>query len=96
MPDFFRPMFYYMETHPHTGIPGPKILDTDGTIQGSARALPNDSTAFYGSSSPLTRYFLNNPISLANIMTLGHNEGEPIAVDWVFRRMHAGERRAAI
>ena len=83
MPDFFRPMVYYMETHPHTDILGPKILYTDGTVQGSARAFSNALTTFYGRSSPLTRYFPNNQISRANIMSLGHNEGEPIAVDWV-------------
>jgi len=83
MPIFFRPMLDYMESHPHTGILGPKILDTDGTVQGSARAFPNALTALYGRSSPITKYFPNNLISRSNIMTLGINRKSPMEVDWV-------------
>ncbi len=60
-PDFFRPMIDYMETHPRTGILGPKILDTDGTIQGSARAFPNALTALYGRSSPSDKTLSEQP-----------------------------------
>jgi GT2 family glycosyltransferase/glycosyltransferase involved in cell wall biosynthesis len=82
-PVFFRPMIDYMENHPRTGIIGPKILDTDGTIQGSARAFPNALTALYGRSSPLTKYFPNNPVSRSNIMTMDHHNEDPLVVDWV-------------
>jgi len=80
---FFHPMINYMETHLDTGILGPRILDTDGTVQGSARAFPNALTALYGRSSPLTRYFPNNPVSRANIMTIGINGKAPMEVNWV-------------
>jgi GT2 family glycosyltransferase/glycosyltransferase involved in cell wall biosynthesis len=81
--DFFQPILEYLENNKSTGIIGPKILDTDGTIQGSARAFPNALTALYGRSSPLTKYFPNNPISRANTMTIGRNMGNPMVVDWV-------------
>jgi len=81
--DFFQPILDYMETHKDTGIIGPKILDTDGSIQGSARTFPNILTALYGRSSPLTKHFPNNPISRFNIMTIGSDGISPMEVDWV-------------
>jgi len=94
VPVFFRPILQYMETHPHTGILGPKILDTDGTVQGSARAFPNALTALYGRSSPLTKYFPNNPVSRANIMTIGINKKSPMEVDWVSGACMMARRQA--
>lgn len=80
---FFMPMIEYMDKHPDVGIVGPKILDSDGKTQGSARAFPNALTALYGRSSPLTRYFPNNPISRANIVTIESDGKTPQEVDWV-------------
>ena len=73
----------FMENNPTIGVTGPKILNTDGSVQGSARAFPTPLTALFGRSSVLTRMFPNNPITRANILTFKCNGRHPMKVDWV-------------
>jgi len=80
---FFEFALKYMNHHPDVGILGPKILETDGAVQGSARAFPNLLTALFGRTSMLSRAFPNNPITRENILT-GRSDGvTPMEVDWV-------------
>jgi len=81
--DFFRPIINYMNHNPDVGIAGPLVLDSDGSVQGSARAFPNILTALYGRTSLLTRLFPKNRISQANILTQANDEHRPVAVDWL-------------
>lgn len=80
---FFGPIIDYMESYPDVGIAGPKILNSDGKVQGSARAFPNILTALYGRTSPLTRYFPNNRVSRSNIITIENDGKAPQLVDWL-------------
>jgi GT2 family glycosyltransferase len=80
---FFKKILTYLQTYPSVGILGPKVLNYDGTVQGSARAFPNLLTAFFGRNSYLTKMFPNNPISRANILNLNHPKDRSIEVDWV-------------
>ncbi|MCJ7771911.1 MAG: glycosyltransferase [Desulfobacterales bacterium] len=80
---FFKSFLSYMEKSPDIGILGPKIFDSDGEIEGSARAFPSILTAFFGRNSFLTRYFPNNPITRANILTTLCTNNEPVIVDWI-------------
>ncbi len=82
-PGFFGPLLEYMETHGDVGIIGPRILDTDETVQGSARAFPTLLTALFGRRSILTRFFPDNPITRENILTSRSDGVSPMAVDWV-------------
>lgn len=81
--NFFTTILPYMENNQDIGIIGPKILDSDGLVEGSARAFPSMLTAFFGRKSFLTRYFPNNPISRANILTTLSKDNEPVIVDWI-------------
>ncbi len=81
--DFFKSVLSYMEQNPDIGILGPKILDADGEIEGSARAFPSLLTAFFGRKSILTRFFPNNPFSRANILTTLSRDNMPVSVDWI-------------
>jgi len=72
----------YMDTRADAAIVGPRILDSDGTIQGSARRFPGVTTAIAGRSSWLTKRFPNNPLSRHNLPALEHR-AEPLDVDWV-------------
>ncbi len=83
MDGFFEPILRYMEEHPHVGIVGPKILDHDGSIQGSARTFPTPLTGLFGRSSLLSRFFPNNPFTRANILTTRSDGKTPMEVDWV-------------
>jgi GT2 family glycosyltransferase len=81
--DFFIPAIEFMEQHHDVGVLGPKILDPDGSVQGSARSFPTPLTAIFGRTSLLTRLFPNNPISRQNILTAGFDNQSIVPVDWV-------------
>jgi GT2 family glycosyltransferase len=81
--DFFIKALGFMKQHPDVGILGPKILDPDGSVQGSARSFPTPLTAIFGRTSLLTRLFPNNPFSQQNILTINSDRGQIKAVDWV-------------
>ena len=61
---------------------GPRILNPDGSVQGSARRFPGLSTFFAGRSSWLTRHFPRNPLSRWNLPALTEIT-TPLEVDWV-------------
>lgn len=91
---FFDSILQYIGNNPDTGIVGPKILNSDGSIQGSARAFPKPWMAFYGRNSFLTRWFPNNPISRKCILTTGSDGVTPMSVDWVSGACMLVRRRA--
>ncbi len=80
---FFESVVDYMDKHRDIGILGPKVLDDDGSVQGSARAFPNPLTALFGRNSFLTRIFPNNALSRANVLNLNGVNDLPMTVDWV-------------
>ncbi len=71
--------------YPDCVVVGPRVVDPDGTIQGSARGDPTIFTGLFGRSSLLTRRFPRSPLAKQNIRTLA--EVEPgdtsVVVDWV-------------
>ena len=73
----------YLSSHRRIGILGPRIVDDDGSVQGSARAFPSVFTGMFGRTSVLTRLFPNNRYSRQNILTHRSAAGRPVAVDWV-------------
>jgi len=70
----------FMEKNPEIGIAGPKIINSDGSIQLSCRRFPSIISA--GFHTILTGIVPNNPFSrkykLADI-----NRDKPFKVDWV-------------
>jgi len=80
---FFKSVLPFMELNPQVAIAGPRILDEDGSLQGSARAFPTPLTAIFGRSSLFTRIFPNNPITSANVLTSRSDGIHPMEVDWV-------------
>ena len=79
----FKSAVAFMEENPEVGILGPRILNTDGSIQGSARGFPTPLTAFFGRNSLLTRVFPGNRITRENILTTKSDGKTPMEVDWV-------------
>jgi GT2 family glycosyltransferase len=79
----FEEILEYMEKNTDIGIVGPRILDTDGTTQGSARAFPTPFTGLFGRNTLLTKWFPNNPMTRANIFTTRGYGKTPMDVDWV-------------
>lgn len=71
----------WMSARPDVGAAGARVLNTDGTIQPTARRFPDVTTALGGRSTWLTRRFPGNWFSRRN---LGAGEARaPIDVDWV-------------
>lgn len=68
--------------HPDVAAVGPKILNPDGTVQGSARGFPDASTLFFGRRAWLTRRFPNNRWSRRNVVS-GSDDRIPREADWV-------------
>lgn len=81
----FRKAVDYLEQNPEVAVLGPKILEKDGRIQGSARAFPSVSTFFFGRSSVLTHLFPHNRFVQKNMPCFGRNpkNNGGIPVDWV-------------
>jgi hypothetical protein len=80
---FFDNLFNFLENNPDVGALGPKILDQDNNIQGSARAFPTPATALFGRNSLLSRMLPQNRVTRKNILTSGAEQNQPMPVDWV-------------
>jgi len=80
---FFESISTFMENNPDVGIVGPKVLNLDGSVQGSARSFPKFSSTFFGRKSLLTKLFPNSHIARANILTLSSDGKTPMTVDWI-------------
>jgi len=81
--NFFESIISFIQKHPDVGILGPKILDPDGSIQGSARAFPTFLSAWFGRRSLLTKMFPDSRATSANILTNKSDGKSSMEVDWI-------------
>jgi len=73
-----------MSRQPQCAIAGPRILDPDGSVQGSARGDPDMFTGFFGRSTALRRLLPWLPAARRNVLDVTVPAGAPsLAVDWV-------------
>lgn len=80
--DAFSPMVTYCRQNPSVGILGPKLLNSDGSLQLSCRHFPSHLTSLFNRQSVLTRLFPGNRFSRRYLMTdWAHDRIEP--VDWL-------------
>ena len=80
---FFDTCHDFMRKNPDVGVLGPRILNSDGTLQNSARSFPTLMTAFFGRSSVLSRWFPQNPFTSKSLLSLRSDGRTPMEVDWV-------------
>lgn len=80
---FFENALCFMRENPDVGIMGPRILDSDGRLQNSARSFPTPLTAFFGRTSLLSRIFPHNPLTRRNLLSLCSDGNTPMKADWV-------------
>jgi GT2 family glycosyltransferase len=92
--DFFESVIAFMENNSDVGILGPKVLNPDNCVQGSARAFPTFRSAFFGRRSVLTRMFPNNRFTCANILSHLSDGTAPMEVDWVSGACMVVKRKA--
>lgn len=64
---------------------GPRILDPDGAIQGSARGDPTMFTGLFGRTGIFTKMFPQSRIAKKNVQTLKtkSSKDSSVSVDWV-------------
>ena len=80
--DAFSPMVAYCRQNPSVGILGPKLLNSDGSLQLSCRRFPSHLTSLFNRRSFVTRLFPGNPFSRRYLMTdWAHDRIE--RVDWL-------------
>lgn len=73
-----------LERHADCMIVGPRILDPDGTEQGSARGDPDMLTGAFGRSTRLRRWLPGLGVSARNVVLAGTvRPGDSLAVDWL-------------
>ena len=74
-----------LEVHDGCAVVGPRVLDPDGAVQGSARGDPDMVTGLFGRTSRLREWFPLLPVARRNVVTeVAIGNGTPsVVVDWV-------------
>jgi N-acetylglucosaminyl-diphospho-decaprenol L-rhamnosyltransferase len=79
---FFGQMEKFLDEHPSVGIVGPKILDSDGKVQLSARREVTVISGLLGRTSFLTRLFPKSSLVKSQFPAAVGSD-TPTPVDWV-------------
>ncbi|MBT3185671.1 MAG: glycosyltransferase family 2 protein [Nitrospina sp.] len=75
-------MVAHLKSNADIGALGPKVLNTDGSLQYSCRRFPTFMTGFFNRYSLLSRWFPDNPYTVRYLMKdFGHDEIRE--VDWL-------------
>ena len=82
-PEAISIMANFMKDHQDAAVVGPKLLNPDGTTQGSARKAPSLLTGLFGRNAILTKLFPKNPLSRQEMPGLDYKGEYPLKVDWV-------------
>jgi GT2 family glycosyltransferase len=80
----FDAMRAELERSSGCAIVGPRILNPDGSFQGSARGDPDMLTGLFGRSTVLRRIFPTLSVSRRNVITDANQSGDTsVKVDWL-------------
>ncbi|MBA2713471.1 MAG: glycosyltransferase family 2 protein [Rubrobacteraceae bacterium] len=80
--NFFQSLENFFEGHPKVGVAGPKILDSEGELQLSARRDISALSGFLGRTSLLTRLFPKSSLVKSQFPAVT-DQSHPSSVDWV-------------
>ena len=78
----FAPMVAHCRQQPDVGVLGPKLLNSDGSLQLSCRRFPSHLTGLFNRQALLTRLFPRNPFSSRYLMT-DWDHDSIAEVDWL-------------
>ncbi len=80
--DFFELLERFVSENPRVGIAGPRILDSEGDLQLSARREISALSGFLGRTSLLTRLFPRSSLVKSQFPAVT-DQSRPTSVDWV-------------
>jgi N-acetylglucosaminyl-diphospho-decaprenol L-rhamnosyltransferase len=80
--DFFELLEQFFEANQRVGIAGPRILDSEGDLQLSARREISALSGFLGRTSLLTRLFPKSSLVKSQFPAVT-DQSHPTSVDWV-------------
>lgn len=84
-----------LRRRPRCALAGPRILNPDGSVQGSARGDPDMLTGFFGRSTALRRLLPWLPVAQRNVVDGRVAAGGPsVVVDWLSGACVLGKREA--
>lgn len=86
----------YLDEHPQVGAAGGKVLNIDGSIQGTVKSFPTPAAALFGRSSLLTRLFPWNPLSRRYLVYLDQDFSRPFAAGSVSSCAIVARREAVL
>jgi N-acetylglucosaminyl-diphospho-decaprenol L-rhamnosyltransferase len=69
-----------LEARPKCAVVGPRVLDPDGSEQGSARGDPDMLTGLFGRTGPFRHLLSSAAVARRNVVSTGR---ESVTVDWV-------------
>ena len=81
-PGALRTMLDYIAANPDVGIVGPKLLNSDGSLQFSVRRFPNPVAALFR-NTPVGKWFPNNRFTRDYLMQDWNHDVPRDDVDWV-------------
>ena len=106
VPGAVRVLEEELRTHPECAIVGPRILDPDGAVQGSARGDPDMFTGLFGRTALLRKLMPGLSLSRRNVVSPAAmpSGSVSVAVDWLsgacmltrraaFERVHGFDER---
>jgi GT2 family glycosyltransferase len=76
-------MLAFLRDHPDAGMVGAKLLNEDGSLQWSVKALPSPSAALFGARSILSRLFPGNRFTRQHLLHVDRNTTEPLVAGFV-------------
>jgi GT2 family glycosyltransferase len=82
-PGAFGALSRELDTSDRVALVGPRILNPDGSVQGSARGDPDMLTGLFGRTTLLRRALPRLAVSRRNVVTDGVVDDASIEVDWV-------------
>jgi len=83
LPNALDGMIAFLREHPEAGMVGCKVLNEDGSIQWTVKALPNPGAAIFGARSLVTKLFPNNRFSRHNLLHIGQDMTQPFVAGYV-------------
>ena len=83
LPGAFDRLLAFLRAHPEAGAVGSRLLNEDGTIQWSVRALPDLGSALFGGRSIITRLFPNNRFSRRRLLHPRADATEPFVAGYL-------------